>query len=237
MDRFDLHFRDQRQQLNGSAGKTSNLAVPNRQQQKDTETNSSRDRWISSPLQSIGDEDASGEGREVKPRVRGASAASIDRIHTDLNARFPLPQGAGPRPNPGAGREYRRPEADHQIGDPRTHGRGRTSTKQGEHGPRALTCRWRRGRRRAAARGGGGGDAIGLLCAAMRDPASGADLCGRLTATWVRLAPRLPDGPRGPPFLCTVVLARLIPWRPKEIRRSSSSFRFDLLKRIIRGKL
>ena len=93
---LDLHFRDQRQHINGSTEKTSNLAPPNRQQQKDTETDSSRNGWISSPLQSRGDEDAYRGGREVKLRVpTPPQSIGFAQIYT-LDSH--CPQGAETQP-------------------------------------------------------------------------------------------------------------------------------------------
>jgi hypothetical protein len=185
--------------------------------------------------------------RSTRGQAPGAYAASIDRIRTDLNARFPLPQG--PETQPWGGPRLPETRADHQIEDPRTHGRGRTSRKQREMGYRALTYRGAaRAEARAPASGGAGREAKGNgrgegrrgcdgLCAAMRDPAGGADLCGRLTATWVRLAPRLPDGPRGPfleaqDTIASLARSSILAWGPREIDHLPS----DLLERIIKGK-
>jgi len=98
------------------------------------------------------DDDASGEAREVKsgwPR-----RAAIDRIRTDLAARFPQPQEANTRPRS----RLQLPEtrADHQIGDPRCLGRGRNSGNQRSKGPeQSLPAEGRRSGARAGTRGSG----------------------------------------------------------------------------------
>jgi len=98
---------------------------------------------------------AEGRQRRLRWSTRDEVPDAHDMIRTDLAARFLRPQEANTRPRS----RLQLPEAraDHQIGDPRCLGRGRTSGNQRDQGYGAVTCRARRGLRRGAPASGGAG--------------------------------------------------------------------------------
>jgi hypothetical protein len=95
--------------------------------------------------------------RSTRPDAH-ATPPPIDMSRTDLAAQFPRPQKANTRPR--SRPQLPETRADHQIGDPRRLGRGRTSGNQRDQESGAVTCRAQRGAggvaglRRPAARGG-----------------------------------------------------------------------------------